>query len=135
MPVSPQKKERLKEKMERLQIFEKDLEENFIRASGSGGQKVNKTSSCVWLKHIPTGLEIKCQQTRSQADNRYFARALLCEKFQEQWLQEKSEKQKQIEKIRRQKRKKSKRAKEKMLESKRKQSLKKDLRKKPTFDD
>ena len=65
MPLSKEKKSDLEERMEKLKIFEDDLIEKFILGSGSGGQKVNKTSSCVYLKHLPTGIEVKCQQART----------------------------------------------------------------------
>lgn len=65
--------------MEELGIAEKDIEEQFIRSSGKGGQHVNKTSSCVYLRHIPTGIEIKCMQERSQSANRFLARRELIE--------------------------------------------------------
>jgi hypothetical protein len=73
-PVSEKKNRWLKEKMEALGIHEKDIEEKFIRSSGRGGQKVNKTSTCVYLKHIPTGVEIKCMRERNQSLNRFLAR-------------------------------------------------------------
>jgi len=123
--VSPRKEEALRQKMEKLGIFEKDLVEKFIRSSGKGGQKVNKTSTCVYLKHIPTNIEVKCQKERTQALNRYFARQILAEKIEAMILGEKSAEQQRIEKIRRQKRKRSKKAKLKMLEEKKKQSQKK----------
>ena len=126
--ISPEKQEKLKERMERLGIREEDLEEHFIRGSGKGGQKINKTSSCVQLIHQPTGTEIRCQQTRSQADNRYWARRELCERIEEKVLGEKSAKQQAIEKIRRQKRRRSRRARARMLDEKSKQGEKKRLR-------
>ncbi|MBU1043401.1 MAG: peptide chain release factor-like protein [Candidatus Omnitrophica bacterium] len=126
--ISMAKENTLKRKMDDLGIKESDIQEKFIRASGSGGQKVNKTSSCVYLKHIPTGIEIKCQQERSQVINRFLARRLLTEKIEEILLKEKSAKQKQIAKIRKQKQKRSKRAKEKILNDKKFQSEKKQLR-------
>jgi protein subunit release factor B len=67
--------------MERLGIREADLLEKFIRASGPGGQKVNKTSSAVYLKHIPSGMEVKVQTNRSQAMNRFLARRLLADRM------------------------------------------------------
>jgi protein subunit release factor B len=73
-PVSEEKNRWLKERMEALGIHEKDIEEKFVRSSGRGGQKVNKTSTCVYLKHIPTGFEIKCMKERSQSLNRFLAR-------------------------------------------------------------
>lgn len=129
MGLSKEAKDRLIKKMETLGIREDDLIEKFILGSGSGGQKINKTSSCVYLKHIPTGIEIKCQQDRSRDINRYRARQELCERIEEITLQEKSKKQQLIEKIRRQKRKRSKRAQEKILVSKKQRSNIKTLRK------
>jgi len=126
--ITAEKWEKLHERMEKMQILEGDLDEHFIRGSGSGGQKINKTSSCVQLNHAPSGIEIRCQKTRSQADNRYWARKELCERIEEQVLGEKSAKQQAIEKIRRQKRRRSRRAKAKMLDEKSKQGAKKKLR-------
>lgn len=121
----------LAERMARLGIQENDLLEKFILGSGSGGQKVNKTSSCVYLKHLPTGIEIKCQKTRSRELNRLYARRELCERLEGQLFKEKSEKQKAMEKIRRQKRRRSRRSKEKMLADKKIHSTKKEMRKPP----
>jgi protein subunit release factor B len=123
--VSKAKEDALGKRMESLGIFEKDIVEKFVRSSGRGGQKVNKTSTCVYLKHLPTGVEVKCQKERSQAINRFLARRILTDKIEEMIRGKESEEQQRIEKIRRQKRKRSKRAKEKMLEEKRKQSQKK----------
>jgi len=123
--VSAKKEEALLERMERLGIREEDIVEKFIRSSGHGGQKVNKTSTCVYLKHMPTEIEVKCQKERYQSLNRYYARKILADKIEAAILGKESEEQQRIEKIRRQKRKRSKRAKIKMLEEKRKQSQKK----------
>lgn len=130
MPVSKEKKEALEKKMEQLKIYEEDLIEKFILGSGSGGQKVNKTSSCVYLKHLPTGIEVKCQQERSREMNRFFARRELCEKIAYQIYQEKTKKQKEREKIRQQKKRRSRRLKQKILDEKKKHSETKNLRKK-----
>jgi peptide chain release factor len=81
-PVSEEKNRLLKERMEVLGIHEKDIEERFIRSSGSGGQKVNKTSTCVYLKHIPTGIEVKWMRERNQSLNRFFARRELVKKIE-----------------------------------------------------
>ncbi len=113
----------------KLIIKESDIKEIFIRSSKPGGQKVNKTSACVYLKHIPTGIEVKCQQARSQALNRFLARRILADKIEALVLGQESDEQKRYEKIRRQKRRRSRRAKEKMLQSKKLHSEKKALRK------
>ncbi len=126
--VSPLKDKQLKEKMESLNIREEEMEESFIRSSGKGGQHVNKTSTCVYLKHIPTGIEVKCQEERSQALNRYRARVILANKIEQIVKGKESEEIQRIEKIRRQKRKRSKRAKEKMLADKKITGEKKRLR-------
>ena len=126
--VSKDKQEALHKRMESLGIFEKDIVEKFIRSSGKGGQKVNKASTCVYLKHLPTRIEVKCQRERYQALNRFLARQILTNKIEEMIKGKESEEQQRIEKIRRQKRKRSKRAKLKMLEDKRKHSEKKEAR-------
>ena len=79
--VGAKKNQWLEEKMKALGIRENDLEERFVRASGAGGQKVNKTSSCVYIKHLPTGIEVKCMKDRSQSINRFLARRQLVEKI------------------------------------------------------
>ncbi|TGM96366.1 peptide chain release factor family protein [Leptospira yasudae] len=83
-PVSVEKESKLLELMEVLQIKETDLEESFTRSGGKGGQNVNKVSTAVHLKHIPSGIEVKCSLYRTQGLNRYKARAILCEKVQEE---------------------------------------------------
>ena len=117
--VSPDKEQALAERMEKLGIREADLVEKFIRSGGHGGQNVNKVATCVYLKHLPTGTEVKCQQERSQAMNRFFARRILTDKIEAAVLGKESAEEKRIAKIRRQKRKRSKRAKDKMLAEKR----------------
>jgi len=129
-PVSPDKETVLEERMNRLGVSEDEFRESFVRSSGPGGQKVNKTSSCVQLVHVPTGLSVKCQQSRSQAVNRFLARRLLLDRIErvQKGIVE-AEKQR-VEKIRRQKRRRSKRAREKILEAKHLQSEKKARRSK-----
>jgi protein subunit release factor B len=127
--VTPQKQAALKQKMDELQILESDLEEQFIRSGGKGGQNVNKVATCVRLKHIPSGLDIKCQKSRYQLLNRYYARCLLVKKIETIIKGKQSAENQRIEKIKRQKRKRSKRAKEKILTEKRIQSQKKTERK------
>ncbi|MDP2755360.1 MAG: peptide chain release factor-like protein [Nitrospirota bacterium] len=127
-PVSPLKEKGLIKKMEALNIHEKDIKESFVRSGKKGGQHVNKTSTCVYLKHIPTGIEVKCQEERSQSLNRYKARVILVKKIDQLVKGKESEEIQRIEKIRRQKRKRSKRAKEKMLAEKKITSEKKRFR-------
>lgn len=128
--VSEQKEKELFARMEKLEIRESDIRERFIRGSGSGGQKINKSSNCVHLLHEPTGTEVKCQKERSQALNRFFARRLLCDKIEEQLEGEKSKAQAEREKIKRQKRRRSRRAKAKMLDEKSKRGDLKESRQK-----
>ena len=126
--VSARKQRELADRMRRLGVSEEDLEEKFIRSSGPGGQKVNKTSSCVFLRHLPTGLAVKCQEERSRALNRFLARRRLLDRIERRQKGLLEEERKRIEKIRRQKRRRSKRAKEKMLAAKRRRAEKKKQR-------
>ncbi len=123
--VSPEKEQALLERMQELGITEADIVEKFVRSSGKGGQNVNKTSTCVYLKHLPSGIEVKVQKERSQALNRFLARRLLLQKIEELILGRESEKRAEIEKIRRRKRRRTRRQKERMLQEKHKQSEKK----------
>lgn len=116
-PVSEEKSRWLQERMKALEIYEREIEEKFIRSSGSGGQKVNKTATCVYLKHIPTGIEVKWMKERSQSLNRFLARRELVrriEKLSGQWPLGEIK----IEKVRRQKLKRKKRSKQKYREIK-----------------
>ena len=108
--ISPEKLNALEERMKDLGIKEGDIEEKFIRSQGRGGQKVNKSSTCVYLRHVPTGVEVKCQKARTQGMNRFFARRILSDKIEELLHGGRSVKAKTILKIRKQKRKKAKRA-------------------------
>ena len=133
MKISPEKELALKQRMERLGVSESDLRETFIRSSGPGGQKVNKTSSCVFLVHLPTGLSVKCQQERSQAMNRFRARRILLDRIEKIKTGMVAAEKARIDKLRRQKQRRSRRAKEKMLEQKHLQGEKKVLRARPTL--
>ncbi len=113
-PVGSDKIKELEERMKSLGIREDEIEERFIRSQGRGGQKVNKTSSCVYLKHIPTGIEVKSQETRSQASNRFFARRVLADKIEDLRLGRDSSEARKRDKIRKQKQKRSKRSRSKM---------------------
>lgn len=115
--ISREKRDKLQHWMKQLNINEQDIIEHFILGSGRGGQKVNKTASTVYLKHIPTGIEIKCQESRSQETNRYYARKRLCEQVHPTLCSEPSSKQKKIEKLKRQKQKRTQRAKKKELKT------------------
>ncbi len=126
--ISSAKRARLDKRMEKLGINEDDLEERFILGSGKGGQKINKTASCVQLRHEGYGIEVKCQKSRSRAMNRYFARKELCDKVEEKLEGRKSARRQKEEKIRRQKRRRSRKQKARMLEEKRKNSEKKERR-------
>lgn len=126
--VSPKKEKALLDKMYKLGIKELDLVERFLRSRGHGGQKLNKTSTCVYLKHLPSGIEVKCQKERSQTLNRFFARRILANKIERVILGKKSEEQQRIAKIKRQKRKRTKRAKEKILKLKKVRAEKKKFR-------
>ena len=128
MTISKTKSDQQKRRMRELGIYERDIEEHFVRSSGSGGQRLNKVSTCVVLKHLPTGIEVKCQKERSQAQNRYFARRLLIEKYEGAILKKKSAAKKRQWRIKKQKKRRSRRAKEKILKEKKRQSEKKRLR-------
>ena len=126
--VSSAKEKTLLERMQALGVREQDFEEQFVRSSGAGGQKVNKTSSCVVLHHRPTGIQVKCQQERSQALNRFLARRILLDKIEAKIRGAESAEQQAIARIRRQKRRRSRRAKQKLLADKRHQAEKKSSR-------
>jgi protein subunit release factor B len=127
-PVSIEKEAQLARRMAELGVSEADIEESFVRSGGHGGQNVNKTSTCVMLIHCPTGLQVKCQETRQQGLNRYIARRLLLDKIEERKNGFVAAQRAEIERIRRQKRKRSRRAKDKMLANKAHHSDKKDMR-------
>ncbi|MFO1477550.1 MAG: peptide chain release factor-like protein [Verrucomicrobiota bacterium] len=127
-PVSPEKETQLEQRMAALGVRESDLEESFVRSGGHGGQNVNKTSTCVMLLHRPTGIQVKCQETRQQGLNRFIARRLLLDKIEAQRLGRLAARQQEQERIRRQKRRRSRRSKQRMLADKSHQSAKKQFR-------
>lgn len=126
--VKPEKESELIARMASLGIRETDLIERFVKGSGKGGQKVNKTSSCVYVLHKPSGIEIKCQRERSQSLNRFLARRELCNRLEERIKGVQSAHQQAHEKIRRQKRRRSRRQKQRMLQDKHHHSKKKAFR-------
>jgi protein subunit release factor B len=127
-PVSLEKSDQLAQRMAALGVREADIEEHFVRSGGHGGQNVNKTSTCVMLVHRPTGLSVKCQETRQQGLNRFIARRRLLDKLEEKQKGFVAAQRDEVEKIRRQKRKRSRRAKARMLADKAHHSGKKALR-------
>ncbi|WP_009964086.1 peptide chain release factor family protein [Verrucomicrobium spinosum] len=112
----------LHQRMLKLGIREEDLEETFIRGTGAGGQKINKTSSTVVLTHVPTGLEVRCQRERSQSLNRVVAREELCSKLEERLAAVKLERRNEVEKKKRQNRKRPRGLKERILKTKHQRS-------------
>jgi protein subunit release factor B len=133
--ISADKREALRLRMEEIGISEADLLEKFIQGSGAGGQKINKTSSCVFLKHLPSGITIKCQLDRSREMNRFLARRELCDQLDTIRLGKDSAKTQAMEKLRRQKRRRSRRSKQRSIADKRTLSAKKSLRKEPGSND
>ncbi len=117
--ISPETIAKISALMEEADVYEEDLEESFILGSGPGGQKTNKTSNVVRLSHEPSGLMVRCGETRSRETNRWLARRMLAELILEREHKRKSAARQAREKIRRQKRRRSRRQKQKMLADKR----------------
>ena len=110
MVIKENKIKEIQEKMKELGILEKDLEEKFILASKKGGQKVQKTSSCVYIKQIPTQIEVKCQKERLRETNRFLARRELCNQYEEKILHKKTKRQTELSKMKKQKKRRQRRA-------------------------
>lgn len=132
--ISPETIARIEELMREACVYDEDLDESFILGGGPGGQKTNKTSSVVRLSHEPSGLMVRCGETRSRETNRWLARRMLAEMILEREHKRKSAATQAKEKIRRQKRRRSRRQKQKMLDDKHAHSEKKAARKKVELD-
>ncbi len=133
-PLTAEKSAALAQRMTALGISENDLLEKFVRGSGAGGQKINKTSNCVFLKHLPTGVCIKCQLDRSREMNRFLARRELCDQLDAIREGRAVAKTQAIEKMRRTNRPRSRNSKRRSVADKRNQSQKKSLRRPPSGD-
>jgi protein subunit release factor B len=130
--ISLENDARLAERMVALAVREEDIEEGFVRSGGHGGQNVNKNSTCVMLLHRPTGLQVKCQTTRHQGQNRLLARRLLLDKIESLRQQRADAERARVEKLRRQKRPRSRGAKERMLADKSHRAVRKESRRSVT---
>ena len=116
--IAPETMEKIRALMAEASVYEEDLEESFILGGGPGGQKTNKTSNVVRLSHEPSGVQVRCGETRSRETNRWLARRMMAELILERENKRKSAARQAAEKIRRRKRRRSRRQKQKMLDDK-----------------
>lgn len=133
-PASQEPDDPIARRMATLGVRGSDIEESFVRSGGHGGQNVNKTSTCVMLLHRPSGIQVKCQTTRHQAQNRELARTLLLDKIEAQRKSRAAAERARIEKVKRQKRGRSRGAKERILADKSRQAAKKQARRRQAMD-
>ena len=133
--ITKEKWKQLHSQLALQNIKESDIQERFILGSGRGGQKQQKSHNCVQLKHVPTGITVKCHSNRLRVDNRFFARRRLLEKITSVRSESDSKLKREANRVRRQKKRRSRRSKQKILDTKKNQSTKKILRMKPSHDE
>lgn len=123
------------QKLRQLGAPPSTLLEKFTLGSGAGGQKINKSATCVFLKHLPSGITVKCQSHRSREQNRFLARCELAHKLQTHYAKSAAAKRHAREKAKRSQRPIPRRAKNRTLRAKKHKSQIKSLRRRPTLDD